>query len=59
MKLQEQPDMHLTFAKAAKMHKTLLCEQLGCLGVGCLWVAVFFCGGGCWAGLAQGGLGLG
>ena len=44
MKLQEQPKMHLTFAKAAKMHKTLLCEQLGCLGVGCLRV-VFFWGG--------------
>ena len=58
MKLQEQPNMHLTFAKTAKMHKTLLCEQLGCLGVGCLRV-VFFLGGGCWAGLAQGGLGLG
>ena len=58
MKLQEQPNMHLTFAKTAKMHKTLLCEQLGCLGVDCLRVVVFL-GGGCWAGLAQGGLGLG
>ena len=57
MKLQEQPNMHLTFAKTAKMHKTLLCEQLGCLGVGCLRVVFFW--GGCWAGLAQGGLGLG
>ena len=45
MKLQEQPNMHLTFAKTAKMHKTLLCEQLGCLGVGCLRVVVFFWGG--------------
>ena len=63
MKLQEQPDMHLTFAKAAKMHKTLLCEQLGCLGLGLagldyFWVAfegwVFYL-----VGLAQGGLGLG
>ena len=36
MKLQEQPNMHLTFAK---MHKTLLCERLGCLGLG--WVGLF------------------
>ena len=50
MKLQEQPNMHLTFAKTAKMHKTLLCDRLGCLGLdlvglGCFWV-VFFLGGG-------------
>ena len=58
LKLQEQPNMHLTFAK---MHKTLLGERLGCLGLdwvglflGCFWRLCFY-----WVGLAQGGLGLG
>ena len=46
MKLQEQPNMHLIFAKTAKIHKTLLFEQLGCLGVSCLRVVFFFLGGG-------------
>ena len=43
MKLQEQPNVHLTFAK---MHKTLLCERLGCLGLD--WVGLFL---GCFLGV--------
>ena len=39
MKLQEQPNVHLTFAK---MHKTLLCERLGCLGLGLVVFGLFF-----------------
>ena len=46
MEMQEQPNVNLTFSK---MHKTLLCERLGCLGLdwvvsGLFWEVGFFIG---------------